>query len=63
MQGHRLRVDDAVAVVIERNGRIAVPVDDEIGVLDDLPEHLDRRRQRQAQRERPARCDESQRIP
>src|SRR5215213_11356169 len=31
------RVDDGVAVIAERGGRLAVAVDDELGVLDHLP--------------------------
>src|SRR3989344_3312567 len=33
-------VDDAVAEVVERDGRLAVAVDDEVGVLEDLPRNL-----------------------
>src|SRR4029453_12398185 len=41
----RQRVDDTVAVVIERDRRVAATVDDEVGVLDDLPRGLDEHRQ------------------
>ena len=42
------RVEDAVAVVVERDRRLAVAIDDDVGVLEDLPARLEQHRQRAA---------------
>ena len=34
-------IDDAVAVVVERDRRFAIAIDDEVGVLENLPPRLD----------------------
>ena len=47
------RVDNAVAAVAEGDGRHAIVIDDEVGVLEDLPGHRERRRQRQPRRQQP----------
>jgi hypothetical protein len=45
-------VDDAVAVVVERDRALAVALDDRVRVLGDLPGHLGQHRQEQAPVER-----------
>jgi hypothetical protein len=50
--------DHAVAVIAAGDGVLAVAVDDEVGVLDDLPGDLDQQRQGEPQLERPAAPDE-----
>ena len=54
------RVDHAVAVVVERDRRLTVPVDDEVGVLEDLPSPFDGDGQDEPEPERPAASNEPQ---
>ena len=46
------RVDDAVAVIIERDRQLAIMIDDEVGVLDHLPGRLDGDGEHEPQAER-----------
>ena len=50
-------VDNAVAAVAKGDGRHAVVIDDEIGVLEDLPGHRERRCQRQPHWQQPGSSD------
>ena len=48
------RIEDAVAVVVERNRHLAIAIDHHVGVLEDLPRRFEHHRQQQPRADGPA---------